>query len=376
MEDFPLFSSKFAVFASDKVQVCLSWSRVFEITVAYREFRITNIAITSINNANVAASENWAFLHVASYGELRKIETEFFFHSDWKDEWSQLFISGPVLFRRVPSQRSIASYNFSKFSLYKDDRMRRVIAFSVESLSAKSIFTRSKDFVDLFDWSMGWKQGLYVFKISCNFAVDNFYRCDGLRFRNGLQLLEPFYWSFIDFWDLIQTLSDVIIDGFEDFFIENEFTINSLLILDEKFWNDVVQSASCDLVVIFVVYLLYEFHHVFAVAKCSGKDFKFEVFIFDFFNESTEESFHLFRKLCELRSASVWVFVDDIVQLSPRHLLAILMEESALTSVVNTFLADETGFLAIGIDTEDRALVAINALWMLFDLTRHDSIGI
>lgn len=60
-----------------------------------------------------------------------------------------------------------------------------------------------------------------------------------------------------------------------------------------------------------------------------------------FFYESGEEGFHLLLEGIKLGEFSVGVFADDIFQLAPLHLLAILVEETAAGLMVSAFLADE-----------------------------------
>ena len=132
-------------------------SGVLEIIVTDRKLSIANLSIIPFHNTNVTTSKNWSFLLITRYCQLRQVQNEFLPQTHRKYKRTHVFVSRPMLFRWVPSQSSIPANYFSKLILDKNKRIWGVVAFLMEFLSAKTIFTGSENQVKLFYFSVWWK---------------------------------------------------------------------------------------------------------------------------------------------------------------------------------------------------------------------------
>lgn len=110
-----------------------------------------------------------------------------------------------------------------------------------------------------------------------------------------------------------------------------------------------------------------------AVSERPDKDLELEMLILDFFDKAGKQSLHFFNELSELRCSGVWILVDNVVKLGPGHFLTIFMKEPTLSAVIDSFLADESRFFTVWIDTEYSTWITIDTLRMFFDLSRHIS---
>ncbi len=91
--------------------------------------------------------------------------------------------------------------------------------------------------------------------------------------------------------------------------------------------------------------------------------FEIHVLVLHLLNHIGEESFHLFLERVKLGELGVGVVANYILQLSPGHLLTVLVEQTAAVLVGSPCLADEPWLAAVGVDADELALVAVNTLW-------------
>lgn len=92
-------------------------SYVLAIVVADRELCIWTLFVGIVNDANVAATEDGAFVWVISDGELGQVEIELLSHVEGKDEGFERFICRPLLLCWRPSNRRVSSDHFPELSL-------------------------------------------------------------------------------------------------------------------------------------------------------------------------------------------------------------------------------------------------------------------
>lgn len=72
----------------------------------------------------------------------------------------------------------------------------------------------------------------------------------------------------------------------------------------------------------------------------------------DLVDEVDEHALHLVPHVVEVGRTQVGIVVDEALQLSPLHLAAPLMEQTALLPVRVTVLADESRLAAVWIGTD------------------------
>ncbi len=110
--------------------------------------------------------------------------------------------------------------------------------------------------------------------------------------------------------------------------------------------------------------------HFFGVPKTPGPDLEFDMFVLDALNHVCEEELHLILHGAELRDFCVGVFIKDVFDFAPFHLLAVLVEQCALLSVLESIGADETRLSALGVDTDHETLVSVDTFGRVFEMFR------
>lgn len=76
---------------------------------------------------------------------MGEIEVEFFTHVQGENEGFQGLVSGPLLLRRAPSNRSIPSDDFAELSLSNGHSPGLPITLLMELLNREVVLTRPKD---------------------------------------------------------------------------------------------------------------------------------------------------------------------------------------------------------------------------------------
>jgi hypothetical protein len=116
---------------------------VFEIVVTYGEFGVRLFDVRIVDDADVAATENGAFVGVAGDRELSQVEVELLPQVHREDEGTHALVSCPVLLRGVPCERRVASDHLAVLGLQHSDGVPDVVAALVELSNRKGIFACS-----------------------------------------------------------------------------------------------------------------------------------------------------------------------------------------------------------------------------------------
>jgi hypothetical protein len=104
-------------------------------------------------------------------------------------------------------------------------------------------------------------------------------------------------------------------------------------------------------------------HGISIEAKVADPFFEAVMLIFHLFDKTGEEVLHILLHHEHLRDLCVGILADDVLQLTPLHLFAFVVEERAFAFCVEALLADEGRLSALGVDADHEALVSVDALW-------------
>ena len=111
-----------------------------------------------------------------------------------------------------------------------------------------------------------------------------------------------------------------------------------------------------------------EIVHFFGVPKTPCPDLEFDMFVLDAFDHVCKEKLHLILHGAELWYFGVGVFIKDVFDFAPFHLLAVLVEQCALLSVLESIGTDETRLTALWVDTDHETLVSVDTLRGVFEM--------
>lgn len=89
---------------------------------------------------------------------------------------------------------------------------------------------------------------------------------------------------------------------------------------------------------------------------------KVVVLVLHLLDQTREQVLHLLLHHEHLRDLRVWVLTDDVLQLTPKHLLALLVEQRTFAFRLQAVFADERRFTALRGHTDHVTLIPVNAL--------------
>lgn len=130
--DLPFFCNKSAFYMASKSLTWLWIPCVFEIVITNWELGIRLFNIGVINNTDITASKNRAFLRIACYRKLSQVQVKSLTQIYRKYKRTHWFICCPMLFARIPSQRSITAYRFSILSFNKSNGFSDIVTSFME----------------------------------------------------------------------------------------------------------------------------------------------------------------------------------------------------------------------------------------------------
>lgn len=108
--------------------------------------------------------------------------------------------------------------------------------------------------------------------------------------------------------------------------------------------------------------------HFFRVPETPCPDLEFDMFILDAFDHVCKEELHLILHGAEFWDFGVGVFIKDVFDFAPFHLLAVLVKQCALLSVLESIGTDETRLTALGVDTDHETLVSVDTFRRVFEM--------
>ena len=209
---------------------------------------------------------------------------------------------------------------------------------------------------------------------SFDLAINQHYFRGRVDRWKGRKLINFFLWrlTHINFLNIRKQSLDLFL--YLEALVEIEVGLDLPLLMHEESRKDLIGVYTSNAVVVALVDEIDEVHCLLWESVQHDPFLEIHVFILYFFYESGEEAFHLLLEWIKLGELSVGVFADDIFQLAPFHLLAILMEETAAGLVVSALPADEARLAAGSIDADEEAWIAVDALRNMFDQLIHDNI--
>lgn len=129
---------------------------MFEIAVTDRKLSVTKFSVRPINDTDITTSKYWSFQLITCYSKLTQVQTEFFFHRNWKNKRCKLLIRCPMLLWWVPRQTCISPDDFAELGQNQRDSVWNVITFFVESLSWKIILACPVNVLDFLYGTLLW----------------------------------------------------------------------------------------------------------------------------------------------------------------------------------------------------------------------------
>ncbi len=113
--------------------------------------------------------------------------------------------------------------------------------------------------------------------------------------------------------------------------------------------------------------MLDEIHEILRVAEGAAPFFEFEMLKLNLLHQERKYALDLGLQLYELGCFGVGIFVNFLFQITPLHLLTVLVEDGALVQV----LAQKTRLLTILVYADLLAGLAVDALGLDHDQFDH-----
>lgn len=374
--DLPFFCGESSLRVAGKGGTWVSISRVFEVVVADGELCVGFFDVWLIDYADIAAAKDGSFFGVASYGELSKVKRVSFSKVNREDERVHWLISCPMFLARVPRQRRVSSNNFIVFSFDNSQSMRDFITCFMELGHWKVTLAcsiKKSELLYILFMEHRLEEVIFLHN-SFDLAINQHdFRCWVDRWKSW-KLVNLFLGrlTHINFLYILKQSLDLFL--YLEAFLKIEVGLDLPLLLHEQCRKDLIGVDTSYAVVVTLIDEIDEVHCLLWESVQHDPFLEIHVLVLYFFYESWEEGFHLLLEWIKLWKFSVGVFADDIFQLPPLHLLAILMEQTAAGLMVSALLADESRLAAGCINADEEARIAIDALRDMFDQLIHDNI--
>lgn len=164
----------------------------------------------------------------------------------------------------------------------------------------------------------------------------------------GYWLSPEFLINVIKLTDFLQSWLYISIDFLKLFFWKRSFKI--FILFHENFWKYLIHINSWNFVKLTLINHLDKIIHFLWIPEISRPYFEFHMLFLYLFYEIGEEQLHLILHCIKLWYFSVRVLVKNVLNFTPFHFFASLMEESTLFSILKTILADKTRFTTLRIN--------------------------
>jgi len=168
--------------------------------------------------------------------------------------------------------------------------------------------------------------------------------------------------------NLLKSYFNLSVDFLKLFF--REWCFHNFLLFHENLRKYLIHINTRNFIELALIYHCNKVIHLLRIPKTSRPYFKFHMFIFNFFYHICKENLHLILHWTELRDFCIWIFIENILNFTPFHFLAALVEQSTFLTIVQTILADESWFTALRVNTYHETEVTIYALWTCFEMFR------
>lgn len=374
--DLPLFCDESSLSVAGEGGTWVSISRIFEVVVTDGELCVGFLNVWLIDYADITTAKNRAFFGVASYSKLGEIKRVSFSKVDREDERIHWLISRPMFFARIPRQRCVSSNNFIILCFYNSQSMRNFIANFMELGHWKvplACSIKKSELLYILFMKHRLEEVIFLHN-SFDLAINQHnFRCwvDWWKSRKLVNFLFGCL-AQINFLNILKQSFDLLL--YLEALLKIEVGLDLPLLLHEESRKDLIGIYPSYAVVVALVDEIDEVHCLLWESVQHDPFLEIHVLVLYFFNESREEGFHLLLEWIKLGEFSVGVFADDIFQLPPLHLLAILMEQTAAGLMFCALLADESRLAARSINADEEARIAIDALRSMFDQLIHDNI--
>lgn len=335
---------------------------VLAVVIADWELGVRTILVGVVHDADIAATEDRAFVGVVRDGKLGKVQGKLFSHVHWEDEGFQSFVSRPLFLGWAPSDGGEASNYLAELSLCQEQGVALAVTLLMELLNGEIVLwgsekkfeacdfavEQSADVVDVTDYLTGedWQVGFVLF-LHWDLSIRK-----GFAFPldSGFEVqIAGFFQQFTDFFFQCHHFI------FQDLGKFNIFHGIHLV-------QDGVDVKPVDLGEVVLGHVFDEPHHFDAVTVGLDPEAELGMFWLDFGEQVQEEGIDSVADVIKVGRAEVGVIVDEGFNFWPEYFGAVLMEQAALIFVAVAVFTEESGFAAGGADAGGVCGFAVDAL--------------
>ena len=215
-------------------------------------------------------------------------------------------------------------------------------------------------------WWLFLEHGLNVITFLSNVTVNNKREIAGGEGRGSNGFWSELLVNVVELTDFFKHYLNFTIEFFD--FLFREGRLYNFLLFHENFGKNLIHVDSWDFVELSLVDHRDEVIHLLRIPKTPCPNLEFHMLILDALYNVCEEEFHLILHCAELWYFDVGVFVKDVFDLAPFHLLTTFMEQCTLFTVLEPISADEARLTALRVNTNHKTLVAIYTFRRVFEM--------